>query len=151
MQPDKILNFFNELVVKHFLVHFIPGVFLYYGISNFISLGLNSEILYPIWIGAIAWLSGFLLEYTRFTEESKHIQHLQKEGVKAHVFLILSKTGLSLIFLCFFNLLGLGLNYVEFAPENLNYLLEQMIKLLLIFNLGRYLHRKFRREIKALG
>ncbi len=92
MNKDQLIDFLNDLLVKRFLIHFVPGSVFSLGFAQLFSFNVRDGLLGLLIFTAFSWTFGLLLGLLLFKQSS---QQVSTSNFAHACHLLIAKTALS--------------------------------------------------------
>jgi len=164
MQDSKAKAIIQTVILNQFLIHFIPGLILFYQINQYLNITTGEGMLSLLIIASMSWVLGLIFESICFAKQFKKRLSDTEMSYQWSISLLLGKVGLVLIFWVAFPLIIklLADSYVEIAhvfQDEYRYIrkyvsfeapIASYFKYVLILTLGMFLYIRFLTQNKAL-
>lgn len=101
MDNKNINDFFKNILLDKFLVNFIPGLILFYALTNVVSIWVGDGLITLLIVVSTAWTLGVLLEMFVFRKAF----YARWQGIAVHTSidslnLMFAKMGISIVIAC---------------------------------------------------
>lgn len=117
MENATNLERFSKLVLNRFLIHFVPGIVLYFGLRDIIHLHLDRGLLEFIVVCSFSWTLGLILEIIFFKKIYKLKNDTEPVPNRTNHYLLISKVGLAIVMIVGANILLGALEILQFSKD----------------------------------
>lgn len=152
MNKERLDLLTKDYLLKLFLINFVPGMILYFGITKLISISTGDGFLSLIIICSFAWTLGLVQEMVFFNSHYKTKKTLAIElGTDFQYHLLIAKVGSALVIACLLSLFAFIIDVVDSNGRYDSDILKRtFFKTSLVFFIGIFLVIKFRIRLKKL-
>jgi hypothetical protein len=149
MDKATVFEQFSKSLLDKFIIHFVPGVIIYFGVFRLIDFRLHQGLLSFVIVACFSWVLGLVLEIIFFKKSYQLRVDNQLNSAKPIHHLLVSKVGLAILFAVLVNAF---LSILDILPEPRDFhpslILVLAIKTVVFGGLGLFLFLFFRKVPK---